>query len=79
MANEKPQTPVKPTGFELVFYYTCPQCRSQTPAASPTQPAMLQCESCKNLFPIVPVDEKTVRFLRIMLADGKAAIDPDFL
>ena len=40
---------------------------------------MAQCDACRGHFPIVPVDERTVKFLRIILAGGRAAIDPDFL
>jgi hypothetical protein len=40
---------------------------------------MAQCDACRKNFPIVPVDEKAVRYLRLMMAGGKAGIDPDFL
>jgi hypothetical protein len=40
---------------------------------------MAQCDACRKNFPIVPVDERALRYYKIMLAGGKAAIDPDFL
>ncbi|AGW15166.1 MAG: hypothetical protein LDL30_11410 [Desulfovibrio sp.] len=75
----KPLTPVKPVGLELVFFYPCPHCQRQVPLVGPTQPSLAQCDSCKGQFPIVPADERTLTFLKIMLANGKAGIDPDFL
>jgi hypothetical protein len=40
---------------------------------------MAQCDACRNSFPIVPVDDRALRYFKIILAGGKAAIDPDFL
>jgi hypothetical protein len=40
---------------------------------------MAQCDACGRAFPIVPVEESSVRFMKIMLANGRAAVDPDFL
>ncbi len=77
--NKKPVEPVRPSSIELVYIYDCPFCGHQTPLVSPTQPSMVQCETCKSHFPIVPVDEKTVHFMKIILANGRAGIDPDFL
>jgi len=77
--KKKPLLPVKPSGLELVYLYGCPFCDRQVPIISPTQPAMAQCDACKGHFPIVPVDDKTVQFMKIMLANGPAGIDPDFL
>lgn len=77
--NKKPLTPVKPVGLEVIFFYPCPHCNRDVPLIGPTQPAMAQCDACMNHFPIMPVDEKSVRFMKVMLADGKAGIDPDFM
>lgn len=77
--SAKPQPPVKPTGLELIYFYACPYCERQVPLLSPTQPTMAQCDACRKHFPIVPVDERSVTFIKIMLAQGKAGIDPDFL
>ncbi|MGE4299378.1 MAG: hypothetical protein AB7E47_15285 [Desulfovibrionaceae bacterium] len=79
VAIRKPLTPVKPTGMELIYLYECPFCERKVPLISPTQPAMAQCDACSQHFPIVPVDDRGVRFVKVMLANGKAAIDPDFL
>ncbi|THB63233.1 MAG: hypothetical protein D6E12_17390 [Desulfovibrio sp.] len=77
--TSRPLKPVKPAGMELIFVYDCPFCQRQVPVLSPTQPSMAQCDACKGHFPIVPVDERSVQFLKVILAGGKAAIDPDFL
>lgn len=77
--SKKPVGPVKPSGMEVIYLYPCPHCQREVPLISPTRPAMAQCDSCRMNFPIVPVDEKTVRYLKLMLAQGRASIDPDFL
>ncbi|QJT07874.1 hypothetical protein [Oceanidesulfovibrio marinus] len=77
--NDKPLTPVKPSSMELVFFYPCPFCQRQVPLIGPTQPTMAQCDACKGHFPIVPVDDKSIQFVKIMLANGRAGVDPDFL
>ncbi len=76
--SSKPIQPVAPEGMELLFFYPCPHCGRHVPLVSPTQPAMVQCDSCEGSFPIMPVDEHSLHYVRIMLANGKAAIDPDF-
>lgn len=73
------QQPVPPDGMEILFFYQCPQCGRHVPLASPTEPKMVFCDSCGNSFPIIPVDEHGLHYVRIMLAGGKAAADPDFL
>lgn len=77
--KRKPLTPVKPTGAELVFMYPCPHCGREVPVLAPLKPTMAVCDACRGKYPIVPVDERTVRFFKLMLAGGKAAIDPDFV
>lgn len=77
--SRKPLSPVHPGGMEIIFLYSCPHCQRQVPLIAPTQPAMIQCDACRREFPIVPVDNKTVRFYKTMLANGKAAVDPDFI
>ncbi len=79
MNPKKPLTPIKPMGMELVFLYPCPQCGQAVPVASPVKPALAQCAACRARFPIVPVDERSVDFVKLMTAGGKAAIDPDFV
>ncbi|MDL2280182.1 hypothetical protein LJC15_05960 [Desulfovibrio sp. OttesenSCG-928-G11] len=77
--SRRPVAPVKPSGMELVFFYHCPYCRRELPLVAPPQPAMIACDACRQSFPIVPVDEYSVQFVKLMLGDGKAAIDPDYL
>lgn len=77
--NGRPMAPAPPDGMEILFFYKCPYCSKHMALASPTEPRMVTCDVCKTSFPIIPVDEHTVHFARIMLANGKAAADPDFL
>ena len=65
--------------MELIFYYPCPHCEHQVALRAPTQAAMVRCDSCARHFPIMPVDEHGIRFVRIMLAEGRAALEPDFI
>lgn len=77
--NNKPVQPVAPCGMEMLFLYRCPHCGRKTAIIAPTQPSLTQCEACGMQFPLLPVDEHTVRFFKTMLADGQAAVDPDFV
>lgn len=70
--------PSPPDGMEMIFFYACPHCGRHVPVVSPTQPAMVQCDACQESFPIIPVDERSLHYVRLMLANGKAALDPDF-
>ena len=76
--SQRPVQPVVPEGMELVFFYRCPYCRRQVALLSPIQPAMAQCDACGRPFPIVPVDERSIQYIRLMLGNGRAAVDPDF-
>lgn len=77
--RKKPLTPVKPTGMEVIFFYPCPFCERDVPLVAPTRPSMVGCDACGKRFPIVPVDERNLRFIKIIHAGGKAGVDPDFL
>ncbi len=77
--SKRPIEPVRPVGMELVFFYRCPACQREIPLVAPPQPTMITCDVCRQKFPIVPVDESTVQYVKLMLADGPAAIDPDFI
>ncbi len=77
--KKKPLQPVKPVGLELIFLYPCPFCAHQVPTLSPTQPTEIQCEACAAQFSILPVDEKSVVYIKTMLANGASAVDPAFL
>lgn len=78
-SSSRPIHPVAPDSLELLFIYSCPHCGQRIPVSAPTQPAMLPCPACHKSFPIVPVDERGLRFIRLMTNNGRAAVDPDFL
>ncbi len=77
--KRKPLTPVKPVGVELVFLFPCPFCQREVPVVAPVKPTLIACDACRGRFPIVPVDDRSVRFVKLMLGNGKAAVDPDFI
>lgn len=70
--------PVKPESMALLFVYLCPNCQNELVLVAPTQPLTVTCGSCRNKFPIVPVDEKTVQYVHTILGDGRAAVDPNY-
>lgn len=74
----RPVQPVYPGAMELLFFYRCPHCMQQVALLAPLQPAMARCDRCGEQFPIVPVDERSVNYIKIMLDNGRAAVDPDF-
>ena len=77
--NPRAVQPVAPGRMELVFLYTCPHCKHECPLISPTQPGMARCENCLEPFPVIPVDERSVLYVKLMLGNGMAAQDPDFM
>lgn len=77
--SKRPLAPVRPDGMEIVFFYQCPHCGRHVPLVSPTEPRMASCDGCGQAFPVIPVDEHGLQYIRIMLGSGKAAADPDFL
>jgi len=79
MSPGRPQKPVGPSGMEMFFFYPCPYCAHQVSLLAPTRATMARCDACSRRFPIMPVDERGIRFVRIMLAEGRAALDPDFV
>jgi hypothetical protein len=79
MTFKRPVHPVAPSGMELIFLYLCPHCGRKAAMIAPTQPSMAQCAACVQPFPILPVDERTVQYIRLMLDEGRAAVDPDFI
>lgn len=74
----RPQQPVVPIGMDLLFYYPCPSCKHPVSVLAMVHPGMAECGHCAQRFPIMPVDERIVQYIKIMLANGKAAIDLDF-
>ena len=77
--NVRPVSPVKPKAVDLVFIYPCPFCGRELPMIAPTRAAIVQCDVCERQFPLVPVEERTVAFIKIMLGNGAAAIDADYM
>lgn len=77
--KRRPVEPARPQGMEVLFFYVCPHCGKRMGIASPTKPHNVRCESCGQPFPIIPVDEHGLQYIRIMLGNGMAAVDPDFL
>lgn len=75
----KPVNPVKPKGLELIFIYACPFCQREIPLVAPTSPAVVRCDVCTRTFPVIPIEEKTISFIKLMLGNGAAAIDADFI
>lgn len=65
--------------MEVLFFYTCPACGRHTGLPSPTEPRMITCLGCRANFPIIPVDQHALQYMRIMLAQGMAAADPDYM
>jgi hypothetical protein len=76
--SSPPIQPVKPDSMELLFFYPCPHCGGYVPLITPVQPLMVRCEGCRKRFHIVPVDGRSVEFLKLMLDNGRAAIDADY-
>ncbi|WP_027369744.1 hypothetical protein [Desulfovermiculus halophilus] len=71
--------PVKPEGMEIVYYYSCPSCGRKVPLLAPLKPAMAACDQCSTQFPVVPADARSVEFVKTMLNQGRAGIDPDYV
>lgn len=45
---------------------------------APTQPSMTCCESWWGVFPVMPVDERTVHYVKTMFRQRPRRLDPDF-
>lgn len=78
-SDRKPVTPTGPVSVELVFLYECPYCLRRIPVLAPKSPAMIHCEACGKPFPILPVDGRSVDFIKCIFAGGPAAVDPDYI
>lgn len=71
-------TPVHPISLELVLMYPCPRCGRQVPLMAPVDPSMARCDACDHRFPVAPVDEKTIRFLKTITSDGQTLVEPEY-
>lgn len=74
-----PAEPVPPDAMELIVFYKCPHCGRHIGVPAPIEPRIINCDICHRGFPIIPIDEFGLHYLRIMTAGGKATADPDFL
>lgn len=79
MAKARPVDPVAPVGMTMIFHYACPFCRRTVPLDTPTQATMVFCPHCTRRFPIIPVDESVVHFIRIMTDDGRGAANQEYM
>ncbi len=79
MKTQKPLEPVKPEGMEIILYYPCPFCERRVPIIAPIEPIMVRCDACGRQFPVAPADDKSIRFIKVILDFGRAAISPDFI
>jgi len=79
MSEGKTFGPVKPIGMEIVFYYQCPYCYRKVPLIAPVEPSVGQCDACGEQFSVAPADEKNIRYIKTILDNGRAAIDPNFV
>ncbi len=70
--------PVAPSGLELIFVYECPHCGQKNVLISPTSPRSVKCENCQNVFPILPVNERSVQYVKLMMGNGYSAVDLDY-
>ena len=77
--NSRPVQPVAPSGMAILFTYVCPHCGQQNYIPEPVQPESCRCGRCAQPFPIIPVDRRTLHYLRIMFDNGRAAADIDFI
>jgi len=79
MADKQFFSPVRPVKMELVFIYPCPFCGREVPLLGSSEPGMARCDVCRKQFAVTPVDKTTMEYIRLMLDNGRAAIDPDFV
>ena len=78
-SNRKYIAPVAPSDMTILFTYRCPVCGREYSVPEPTQPAQIRCMNCQAKFPVIPVDERTIDYIRLMLDNGRAAADADFV
>jgi len=78
MSTQKSFEPVAPSGMTIVFSYVCPACGKEYIIPEPTQPAQIRCQYCSAKFPILPVEDRTLAYIHLMLDEGRAAVDTNF-
>lgn len=75
MRNVKPAAPC---GVELIFFYICPHCGQKNALIAPTAPSSVKCENCQQNFPILPVNARSIQYIKLMLGNGSSAVDLDY-
>lgn len=70
--------PVAPSGLELIFIYVCPHCGQKNALISPLSPSSVKCENCRQLFPVLPVNARSIEYIKLMLGNGYSAVDLDY-
>ncbi len=71
--------PVTPSSMELVLTYECPTCQTPITMVAPVHAVKMRCPRCQLEYPVIPADAMTIQYLRLMFANGKAVIHPDYL
>ncbi len=71
--------PVTPVAMDIVLTYECPSCNVPVTMIAPVFAAKIRCQHCGLEFPLIPADATTIQYLRLMFANGKAVIHPDYL
>lgn len=79
MSGKQFFAPVRPVKMEVVLMYPCPHCKREVPLLASSEPGMARCDSCRREFAITPVDKSTLDYMRLILDNGRAAVDPDFV
>lgn len=77
--KKKIYPPVPPTRMEIILIYNCPNCKAPVPVLAPTSPIKVICNNCSTEYPVLPADAKTIQYINLMLANGSALVNPNFL
>lgn len=70
--------PVAPSGLELIFIYVCPHCGQKNALIAPLNPSSVKCENCQQTFPVLPVNARSIEYIKLMLGNGYSAVDLDY-
>lgn len=80
MPGRRPIEPAKPEGMELIFFYACPYCGRKILALATGRPFRWRVViRAPKTFQFCLWMNAQYVFAKLMLANGKAAIDPDFM
>lgn len=70
---------VYPGGMEIIFHYRCPHCTTNVRVPPTDKSITITCPHCHGRFPIVPVDDATVKFIQVITLNGAAAAQQNYL